>query len=81
MAQELSNQSLAIKAHVHAQVSPRGIYDGQSGNGIGFSLSPSVLPCQYHSTTVLSSLIYYLVWGWKKGPLAAQFHTDRLTPS
>jgi hypothetical protein len=36
-----------VDARVRARVNPCGICGGQSGTGIGFSLSSSVLTCQY----------------------------------
>jgi uncharacterized membrane protein len=49
-----------IQAPVRAQVSTCWIFDGQSGTGIGLSPSPSVFPCQYHSTAATYSLMYHL---------------------
>jgi hypothetical protein len=46
--------SLALAAHarVRYQASTRAIYSGQSSTGTGFSPSTSILPCQYHCTSV-----------------------------
>jgi hypothetical protein len=38
------------EALFRTQVSPCGIYGGQSAAGTDFSQSSSVFPCQYHST-------------------------------
>jgi hypothetical protein len=53
MAHVISHQPLTAKAWVHAYVSPCGIYGGQSGTGIGFSPSFSVVPCQHYFTVIL----------------------------
>jgi hypothetical protein len=50
MPQVVSCWPLTVEAQVHAQVSPCGIYAGQSGTGTGFSPSPLVSPCQYYYT-------------------------------
>jgi hypothetical protein len=50
----------------------------QSGTGTGFSLSPSVSPCQHHSPVTHHSLISS--GGWTKGSIEAQFHTDIVSP-
>jgi hypothetical protein len=57
MAQAVSRRPLTAEAGVRALVNPCGICGGQSGTGIGFSPSSSVLPCQYHSTVVLKTHI------------------------
>jgi hypothetical protein len=60
LAVPVSRWNLTAEARVSAQVSPCGIYDGQSGTGAGFSLSPSVFPIQYNSTAAPYSLMYHL---------------------
>jgi hypothetical protein len=57
MAQVVRDWPLTTKAQVHAWLSPRGICGGQSGTRTGFSLSSSLLPCQYHSTMALHAHI------------------------
>jgi hypothetical protein len=42
MAQVVSRRPLTAKGRVRTRVNPCGIYDGQSGSGIGFSPSSSV---------------------------------------
>jgi hypothetical protein len=49
---------LMVEARILAQVGLRGICGGQSGTATGFSPSPSVFPCQYHSTAAPHSLMY-----------------------
>jgi hypothetical protein len=50
MALAVRRRSVTAEAPVRSQVNPCGIFGGQSGNGIGFSPSISVLPCQFHFT-------------------------------
>jgi hypothetical protein len=57
MAEVVSSRPLTTEARVHARVNPCGICGGQSGTGIGFSLSFSVFPCQYIIPPSLSKLI------------------------
>jgi hypothetical protein len=45
MAQAISHRPLTAGARVRSQVSPRGIFGGQSDTGTGFSPSTSVFPC------------------------------------
>jgi hypothetical protein len=60
MAQAASHWLLTEEAWVDALISPRGICDVQSGTGTDFSPSPLGFPCQYHSITQLSILMYHL---------------------
>jgi hypothetical protein len=53
MAQAVSRHPLAMETQISAQVNPCGICSEQCGTGTGFSLSYSVLRCQYHSTMAL----------------------------
>jgi hypothetical protein len=57
IAQVARRRLLTAEARVH------GIYVGQSDTGTGSSPSPSVFPCQYHSTVSPYSLIYHLGGG------------------
>jgi len=50
MSQTVSRQPLTAESRVRLQVSPCGVYDGQSGTGTEFSDSTSVSPCHYHSS-------------------------------
>jgi hypothetical protein len=52
MAQADSRRPLTAEARVRSRVGPRGICDGQSGTGIGFTPSTSVFPCQFYSTGI-----------------------------
>ena len=51
MARAVSRRPLTAEARVRSRVSPCAICGGQSGTGTGFSLSTSVFPCQFHSTS------------------------------
>jgi hypothetical protein len=65
MAQSVSRRSLNSEARVGAQINPCGICGGQSGIGTGFSMSSSVVPCQYiippsHSALISSENEQYI---------------------
>jgi hypothetical protein len=47
------SRPFTVEHRIRARVSQCGTCGGQSGNGTGFFLSPSVFSCQYHSTTAL----------------------------
>jgi hypothetical protein len=65
--------------YAKALVSPHRTCDGQSGTGTGFSPSPSVFPCQYHSTAAPHWLMYHLGDGqWAR--YWPQFHRDIVSP-
>jgi hypothetical protein len=51
IAQAVSHRLLTAEARFRAHGSPCGICGGQSDTGTGFSPSPLVFLCQYHSTT------------------------------
>jgi hypothetical protein len=68
VAQAVSRRFHTAEARLRYQVSPCGICGGQSGTGSGFRSSPSVFPCQYHSTAAPYSLMYHL--GDGMGPIA-----------
>jgi hypothetical protein len=70
---EVCLRLLTSEARVRSQGSPCGIC-GQSGTGTGFSPSPSVFPCQYHSTAVPYSLTYHL--GLDNGPVSSRSSTE-----
>jgi hypothetical protein len=50
MALMVSHQALIAEVQLQSCTSTREICGGQSGTGVGFSPSTSVIPCQYHST-------------------------------
>jgi hypothetical protein len=56
MAQAVSCRPLTAETYTHAQVNPRAICGGQTGNGTGSSVSPSILfrRASPHS---------YIMWG------------------
>jgi hypothetical protein len=58
-AQVVSRRPVTAETRVRARVNPYGICGGQSGIGIGFSPSPLVFPCQYHSTVALQT---HIIW-------------------
>jgi hypothetical protein len=57
MTQAVRHWPVTAEAWVYSQVSPHEVCYGQSGIGTGFSLSFSVLLCQYHSTMALHTHI------------------------
>jgi hypothetical protein len=59
MAQVVSRRPFSAEDRVRARVNLCG---GQSGTGTGFSPSPSVFPCQYHSTVALQ---IHIIWGMR----------------
>jgi hypothetical protein len=67
IAQAVIHRLLTAEARLRAQVGPRGVSGGQNDTGIGFSPSPSVFPCQYHSTAALYSLMCRLGGGQRAG--------------
>jgi hypothetical protein len=50
MAEAVSHWPVTADAQSQLQANPQGIQAGQSGTWIDFSPSPSVFPCQDHST-------------------------------
>ena len=70
MARAVGRRSLTLEVHVRSQASPRWIYGPQSGTETGFSPSPSVFPCQYHSTDAPCSFNrhYLLIYSMEQGP-------------
>jgi hypothetical protein len=61
MAQVVSRRPLTVESRVRALVNPCGIC-GHSGTGTFFPPSPSVFPCQYHSTVALQT---HIIWGMR----------------
>jgi hypothetical protein len=57
VSQVVSRLPLTSESQVRSRVNPCGICDRQSGTGIGFSRSSSVLPLQYHYTGVFRTHI------------------------
>jgi hypothetical protein len=60
MSHAVSCRFLTAESRLHIQVSRYGVCGGQRGTGTGFSPSPSVFPCQYHSAAAPYSLMHYL---------------------
>jgi hypothetical protein len=58
VAQAISHKHLTKKARVRSQVSQCKIYGEQSVNRTRYFPSPSVVPCQYHSTSVQYSFSF-----------------------
>jgi hypothetical protein len=77
MALAVSRRPLTAEARVRSRVSPCGICSGQSGTGTGFSPSPAVFPCQFHSTgapllgkgqKIIMLIIVIFITGLHKNP-------------
>jgi hypothetical protein len=79
MAQVVSWWPLTTEVQVCAQVSPYGIYGGQSIAETGISLNCLVFPCQYHSTVALQTHISS--GGYAIGSVVAAVQRHSLTPS
>jgi hypothetical protein len=60
IAQVVSRRVLTAEARVRVHVSQCEICGRQSGTGTGCYLSPSLFPCQYHSTAAPYSPMYHL---------------------
>jgi hypothetical protein len=79
MAQEISRRPIIAEARVRECFNLRGICDGQSGTGTGFSPISSVSSYQYYSTVVLHTPISSE--GWTVDPLEAAVQRYSLTSS
>lgn len=69
----VSRWFLSLEVGVHPHGTPCGFYGGQIGTGTGFSLNPSIFPCQYHSIAGPCSVVHHV----GVGPVAVQFHGNR----
>jgi hypothetical protein len=56
----VNRRLFTVETWFRSEVSPRRICGGKSDIGTSFSPSPSVSPCQYHSTAVPYSLMCQL---------------------
>jgi len=58
MTEAVSPWTVIAEAQVWAHVSSCGIFGGQNGTTVGFTLSTSVSPCNCHSASAPYSLIH-----------------------
>jgi hypothetical protein len=79
IAQVVNRWLFTSAGRASAQVSPVGFVVDKVALGQVFLKSPSVFPCQYHSTAAPYSLMYHLGDGQRthKSP---QFHRDVVSP-
>jgi hypothetical protein len=74
----IGHRPLTSEVWTLSLVSPCVICGGQSVTGTGFSLSPLVVPCQYHSTVAVHTRVSS--GGRTVGPLVAAVQRHSLTP-